>query len=149
MSSINGFLGEYAFLSNFYPAPIHWEGICYPTVEHAFQAAKTNNIAIRQRIARAKSAAEAKRLGGRRGIIKDFNQSAWNQRRLVVMVELLYLKFATPHLRDRLLATGDAQLVEANSWGDRYWGESPLGNGCNHLGKLLMHIRANLLEKQS
>ena len=34
--SINSFDKEFAFLSNFYPSCITYEGIDYPTVEHAF-----------------------------------------------------------------------------------------------------------------
>ena len=40
LESINSFSGAYAFLSNFEPAPIYYDGLSYPTVEHAFQAAK-------------------------------------------------------------------------------------------------------------
>ena len=40
---IDNFDGEFAFLSNFSPDPCAFEGIVYPTVEHAFQAAKTLN----------------------------------------------------------------------------------------------------------
>src|SRR4051812_21328901 len=35
------FQGEYRFLSNFWPATVEFEGIRYPTAEHAYQAAKT------------------------------------------------------------------------------------------------------------
>ena len=35
------FQGEYAFLSNFYPALVLSGGIVYPTLEHAYQAEKT------------------------------------------------------------------------------------------------------------
>ena len=38
---INSFVGPCRFLSNFYPSEITYEGITYPTVEHAFQASKT------------------------------------------------------------------------------------------------------------
>ena len=38
---INKFDGKYAFLSNFAESKISFEGLTYPTVEHAFQAAKT------------------------------------------------------------------------------------------------------------
>ena len=34
-------LVRYKFLSNFYWSPVHFEGLVYPSVEHAFQAAKT------------------------------------------------------------------------------------------------------------
>ncbi len=38
---INSFTGEHGFLSNFHPSLMEWEGISYPTAEHAFQAAKS------------------------------------------------------------------------------------------------------------
>ena len=41
MKTIDKFKNEHEFLSNFYPSPITIEDITYPTVEHAFQAAKT------------------------------------------------------------------------------------------------------------
>ena len=44
------FSGKYNFLSNFSNSPIKYEGIVYPTVEHAFQAAKTLNINKRLRL---------------------------------------------------------------------------------------------------
>ncbi len=46
-------------------------------------------------------------------------------------------------LREKLLATGDRKLVEGNTWGDTFWGVCR-GNGKNHLGKILMKIRAEL-----
>ena len=41
ISKIESFHDEYRFLSNFWPVLIDYEGIVYPTSEHAFQAAKT------------------------------------------------------------------------------------------------------------
>ena len=34
-----------------------------------------------------------------------------------------------------------------HTWGDRFWGECPLGNGRNELGKILMQVRAELRAK--
>jgi predicted NAD-dependent protein-ADP-ribosyltransferase YbiA (DUF1768 family) len=59
------------------------------------------------------------------------------------MRDLLRQKFAHPELRRLLLATGDAELVEGNTWGDRFWGVCA-GRGQNHLGRLLMAIRAEI-----
>ena len=46
-------------------------------------------------------------------------------------------------LAGKLLNTGDAELVEGNHWGDRYWGVCD-GEGQNKLGKLLMQVRGEL-----
>jgi ribA/ribD-fused uncharacterized protein len=132
------FLGEHRFLSNFWPVVVIYEGQSYPSVEHAYQAAKTSDVEVRRRIARLISPAAAKATGG--AIALRLN---WEQVRLHVMEDLLRLKFAHPDLREKLLATGDRDLVEGNSWGDGYWGVCR-GVGENHLGKLLMKIRAEL-----
>lgn len=136
---ISGFFGEHRFLSNFWPAPIRWQGIDYPTVEHAYQAAKTEDIDERRRIAALASPGEAKRAG--RGVTPSDD---WARRRLSVMRELLALKFEEPALRARLLATGGRELVETNDWGDRFWGRDRQGNGGNLLGELLMRLRYQL-----
>ena len=47
-SKIGEFQGEYRFLSNFWPAPVEFEGITYPSVEHAYQSAKTMDMAERR-----------------------------------------------------------------------------------------------------
>lgn len=38
--SISEFRGEYYFLSNFYSAPVTYNGMCFENNEAAFQAAK-------------------------------------------------------------------------------------------------------------
>ena len=58
------------------------------------------------------------------------------------MFKLVQAKFQQhPDLKMRLLATGDAVLVEGNTWNDVVWGVNQNGVGENHLGKILMRIR--------
>ena len=45
---IDSFRGKYNFLSNFYPAPVCFNDIEYPTVENAYQAQKTTKQEIRE-----------------------------------------------------------------------------------------------------
>ena len=59
------------------------------------------------------------------------------------MHSVLQAKFAVPALRDALLATGDAELVEGNTWGDTYWGVCG-GRGRNQLGRTLTRIRDDI-----
>ena len=56
------------------------------------------------------------------------------------------LKFnQNPELKRKLIATGDAVLVEENYWGDKFWGVcSKTGEGENHLGIILMKTREDL-----
>lgn len=141
MHVIDRFHGEYDFLSNFYPAPVTFERIEFPTVEHAFQAAKTRDRGLRLTVANAPSPGTAKRMGRRLTLRSD-----WEASKVAVMRELVWLKFSTnPELCARLLATGQATLVEGNTWNDRFWGICQ-GEGKNQLGLILMEVRRELAE---
>jgi hypothetical protein len=59
------------------------------------------------------------------------------------MYALLAQKFSHDHLREKLIGTGAAMLIEGNTWGDTYWGVCN-GEGYNHLGRLLMDLRDEL-----
>lgn len=132
---IDSFDGEYAFLSNFYPSAFAVGGITYQTNEHFFQAMKTKDRDLRKKIALCNTPGEAKRIG--RSIVL---REDWEDVKLNVMTTGLMCKFADPVLRQKLLDTGDAILIEGNTWGDRYWGRCD-GIGENHLGRLLMMLR--------
>jgi N-glycosidase YbiA len=60
------------------------------------------------------------------------------------MLDALRAKF-TQHegLKSKLLATGDARLVE-HTKNDSYWADGGDGTGRNRLGELLMKVRAEL-----
>ena len=138
-AAIDSFQGEYRFLSNFWPAQVVFEGITYPTAEHAYQAAKSLDAAERQRIAAAPTPAEAKRAG--RALQQ---RDDWESAKFDVMERVVRDKFTrNPELRRQLLATGDAELIEGNTWGDRVWGVYH-GEGENRLGRILMRVRAEL-----
>ena len=135
---IDSFHGEYAFLSNYYDSPIFYDGILYPTVEHAFQAANTTVFIQRIIIANKKTPGQAK-CAGRKVTLRD----NWDDIKLYIMKELIILKFTNPKLKSALLNTKDAELIERNTWNDTYWGICN-GIGENHLGKILMEVREML-----
>lgn len=148
---INKFDGEYEFLSNYYPSRIIFdkddEHVMYAkTVEHAFHAAKTYNIYEQIDILAAHTPGQAKRLGRQCTLRPD-----WEKVKDDVMRTFLCKKFAIPELRDKLLATGDATLIEGTTWHDNYWGVCSCdkcgGRGRNKLGELLMEIRKELREE--
>jgi len=135
------FQDEYRFLSNFWPAEVVFEGLTYPTVEHAYQAAKTMDPAERRRIAALATPSEAKRAGRALAVRGD-----WETAKFAVMETCVRYKFAHHEgLRRKLLATGEAELEEGNTWGDRVWGVYQ-GAGENRLGKILMKVRGELRE---
>lgn len=129
---IDKFDGEYLFLSNFY---IHTDD--GKSVEHFYQAAKTNNQSIKQHILDAATPALAKKYGRKCELVPD-----WDYIKVGTMTTLLYFKFGRPELREKLLNTGSADLIEGNWWGDTFWGVCN-GVGQNRLGRLLMDIRTD------
>lgn len=129
---IDSFQGEYRWLSNFWPVPIKFDGETYPSVEHAYQAAKTLDKNERIKIKLATTPGSAKRLGKRIKIRPDWNDNI----KLTLMEEFLIQKFSVPFLQKLLLNTGNAELIEGNNWKDTFWGVYQ-GRGENHLGKIL------------
>ena len=139
---IGPFRGAYRFLSNFWPCTIVWQGREWPSVEHAYQAAKTMNPVIQECLRHVATANEVKQIGQTFTLRPD-----WNVVKRTVMLDLLRLKFAQEPLRSQLLATGSEELVEVNTWGDTYWGKVDQAGmlvGENWLGMLLMLVRSEL-----
>ncbi|MFX0064680.1 MAG: NADAR family protein [Candidatus Hermodarchaeota archaeon] len=141
---ISRFRGQYSFLSNFFPSSIEIDGVVYSTVEHYYQAMKTQDKAERERIISATSPKQAKSYGRQCTLRSD-----WDSIRLEVMERALRVKFQDKELRKKLLATEDKILEEGNTWGDTFWGvNSKTEKGKNHLGKLLMKIREDLKKRR-
>lgn len=144
---INQFEGGYEFLSNFYEVPFRWRGNEYPTVEHAFQAAKTLDPVKRQEIANARTPGIAKRLGRSVHLRPD-----WEEVKEEIMYECVSAKFhQNVGCALALLATGDEELVEGTLWCDNEWGDCKCPKcvnikGKNKLGKILMRVRKELRE---
>jgi len=137
MNEIKGFFGKYRFLSNFWPAQVNLDGDTYPSVEHAYQAAKTLDTETREKIKECEKPGQAKKLGKKIQLRSD-----WEDAKLSIMENLVQQKFCNHEdLKNKLLSTGDAYLEETNTWGDRFWGCDKQGKGENHLGKILMRIR--------
>lgn len=142
MRTIDSFADEHDFLSNFHPCEVLFDGVLWRSVEHAYQAAKTNRAKERTAIFGAVSPAKAKRLGKKVSLRPD-----WDSVKVGIMEQLVRDKFArNPDLALRLLNTGDARLVEGNTWGDKFWGTVD-GHGKNKLGEILMLVRSELRAK--
>lgn len=144
-SKVVGFTGDYRFLSNFYNCKIYLDGKLYKSVEAAYVASKTLDEEVKETVRLFDRAADAKAYT--KIIISSGKQRTdWcDEVRLEVMERLLRAKFSDTNkeLKEKLIATGDKELIEANIWGDRFFGVCR-GEGQNHLGKLLMKIRGEL-----
>lgn len=125
------------WLSNFWPCEIQWESVTYQSTEAAFQASK--HTALGRCAYISTMGPYDAMVEGRKGR----PQEGWDGMAVGVMFGILMKKFSTAHpgLLEKLLATGDCRIAETNSWGDRYWGEDPEGNGKNILGRILMVVR--------
>ena len=124
MKVIQQFSDEYEFLSNFYFAPVTYDGMDYLCSEAAYQAQKTRDLTERAKF-QLYLASRAKRRGKKLGL-----RSVWEQVKDKLMYEIVLAKFTqNEQLRIALLNTGDAELIEGNTWGDTYWG---VYNGQGH-----------------
>jgi ribA/ribD-fused uncharacterized protein len=152
---ISKFSGKYKFLSNIYPCNIviqvplfDGDDRVWPSVEHLYQALKcelyfTQNNITAEKIKKLKTPRKAKNIGKKIKV-----SSAWKMDKIDFMERIVDLKFKqNKKLRQKLLATGNALLINSNTYGDTFWGKSS-GRGKNCLGKILMNIRKELRNKK-
>lgn len=146
VTEITSFQGCYRFLSNFFPALVRFEERWYTSVEHAYQAAKTLDEETRLVVCNLPTPGSAKRVG-RHLKLRD----GWEEMKLSVMESLVREKFKLHELRNMLVETHPAYLVEGNTWHDNFWGvclcneTCESSDGLNHLGKILMKVREEMI----
>lgn len=132
---------EYGEFSNFAPYPIRLDGKTWPTSEHYFQAAKFEDETYREKIRKNNSPMQAARMG------RDRSQKLrrdWESIKVSVMRSAIEAKFTQyPDLRDKLLYTGEAKIME-HTENDSFWADGGDGSGKNMLGVLLMELRIKL-----
>lgn len=145
MKPIQTFDGENQFLSNFYPAPLTYEGHRWADSETAYQAMKSSDPEIHRQMSQLRHPGKAKRFGKHLTLRSD-----WEFIKVEVMTEIVTAKFdQNPDLKRKLLLTGFAHLEEGNTWNDRTWGVYPpgSGNGKNYLGVILMKLRERYISE--
>jgi ribA/ribD-fused uncharacterized protein len=137
---ICGFFEEYRFLSNFYEVPVTYGGLTYQNNEAAFQAQKCQTEEEKRGFT-ALTPSKAKYWGRRVDLRPD-----WEEVKVGIMEEIVRAKFTQNEtLAVRLINTGDRELIEGNTWRDTFWGVSmKTRKGQNHLGRILMKVRAEL-----
>lgn len=157
---IDSFRGSYRWLSNFYIRPTIIEGVEFSSTEHYFQWAKAaSEAAALQAMSKvnspeiysslAKAHSDFNKLTPKRakyfGHIVTLNP-VWKEYRNIYMATANFAKYwQHSDLRQRLLDTGTASLIEGNTWHDYYWGHCTCGScptGQNVLGQILMATRS-------
>ena len=140
----------YGALSNLYRREIEFEGEKFATSEHAYQAGKARKPEVRKWLMEAPSPALLA-MAAHGLYVWDIN-SDWSKIKFDRMRGVLRAKFSQhPALRDLLLSTGNARLVEVGTTDNavnRLWGEVN-GKGKNMLGVLLMEVRDELQQAKS
>ncbi len=135
----------YGAFSNLHRRPIEFEGVEFATSEHAYQAGKARKPEVRDWVLSAPSPALVAMAA--HGLYYWDIAPGWSRTKFDRMRGVLRAKF-TQHedLRNLLLGTGDARLVESatvDNEVNRLWGEVN-GEGRNMLGTLLMELREEL-----
>lgn len=137
------FRNEYAFLSNFAPCKLKINGLCFTSVEAAFQSFKSLDPNVRAKF-QYMTPGQAKAAGRK---IKNLRPD-WNEIKLELMLELVRIKFRNHPEYAKRLKNIDIPIVEDNDWNDRFWGVCR-GQGENWLGKILMVIRKELNDREA
>jgi hypothetical protein len=126
----------FGWMSNFARYPVMVDGLEWPTSEHYYQAQKTTDFVLQEEIRQTPRPGDSKRMGMKLPIRPD-----WEQIKDDVMRKVVKAKFEQhPDLKEMLLGTGDAILIE-HTENDQYWGDGGNGSGKNMLGKVLMEVR--------
>lgn len=132
----------YDVFSNFSALAVEFEGVLYPTAEHAYQAAKCTDPAGKEAIRQAKSPAEAKDIANL--AYQAARHPQWDDIKVGVLEQILRAKVAQHNVvRQALLRSGQEEIGEASP-DDTFWGYGD-GKGQNQLGKLWMKIRGELV----
>ncbi len=146
---------EYGFLSNWYPSEFCMDGIRYFSLEQYMMYQKAilfEDKKNAEKILLTNVASVMKVLGRK---VKNYEDSAWNGRRQVIVYRGLIGKFGqNPELKEKLLETGDAILAEC-AVKDRIWGiglsmkdprrfDLKEWKGQNLLGYTLMEVRSEI-----
>jgi len=135
----------YGAFSNLFPRQIVFEDRKYPTAEHAYQAGKAKKEGVRDWILSAPTPALLAMAA--HGLYTWDIVPEWSKIKFDRMRQVLRAKFTQHHdLRELLLSTGDARLIETGRTDNsvnRTWGEVN-GKGMNKLGVFLMELREEL-----
>lgn len=142
---IREFQGAYKWLSNFVPVKIILGGLEYPSVEHAYMSAKSDDKNWKLFCQNGNNTpGKIKRTSRNIKLV-----SGWDTLKLLIMQECVKQKFNQEPFKTLLIATGTKHIQEGNYWKDEFWGVSlQSGKGRNELGQLIMAKR-NALDLES
>ena len=157
---IQSFTAKHAFLSPLFRSAFYYDGDQYNSPAAAFEAAKTLRREDRVSFVGWNCVPwNARKLG--KNIPKSWMRPDWDAAQFDIMLEIQRSKFSWPILREKLLATDDAQLLHGNAFHDNVWGiclcqslpagkqkygvsSRCAGDGGNRLCLVLMQVRQEI-----
>ena len=142
------FFDEHEFypFSNFSSFKLEWKGYSWMTSEHAYHSEKFDDPILIEALKATSSAHDAMKFAYAN---KDKYRKDWNEVKLGIMKDILRAKVSQhPYIKKKLIESGGKELIE-DSWRDDFWGWGPNKDGENHLGKLWMEVRDEVLSELS
>lgn len=134
---------KYYMFSNFSAHQVEYEGVLYPTAEHAYQSAKFIDPRVKEEVRKAKSPLEAKYLANE--VYRDIKRKDWEKIKMEIMYKVIKAKVEQhEEVKNKLVETGDLEIAE-NSPVDSFWGLGKDKKGENQLGKILMRVREEVI----
>ncbi|MBP9817332.1 NADAR family protein [Candidatus Shapirobacteria bacterium] len=138
---------EYYVFDNFSSFQVEWQGVLWPTSEHAFQAVGFFDTApdVYEKIKLTRSAHDAQKIAHEN---KDKLPAEWDKINVGIMMDILRHKIDQhPYVLKKLLQSGDREIIE-DSWRDPVWGWGEHQDGQNLLGKIWMELRKEYQSKK-
>ena len=130
--------GELGYLATYSNHGFYKDGIYWKTSEHYYQAHKFKDEDIQRMIIEAPTPKIASKIGRNRNFKL---REDWENVKKDIMYEAVLYKFkANPDILEKLLKTGDEEIIEATVK-ENYWGCGPLKDGQNNYGKILVAVR--------
>ncbi|HYC79706.1 MAG TPA: NADAR family protein [Candidatus Binatia bacterium] len=135
----------FIYFSPYTAHAIEYEGVNYPTVEHAYQCLRYDDPKIIKEILEARSPVKAWETSTK---YKHLQKPDFRERKLEVMKMLMRLKTEQhEEIKKALLESGNQKIVKHITTyppGDGFWDDGVNGEGLNHMGKMWMEIREEL-----
>lgn len=141
-----------ACMSQWYPSEFVYNGNKYCCAEQAMMAGKALAMNDQETLEKILVATDPEKIKALGRSVKNWNEEVWNKVKFNLVCDINFCKFSqNESLRNYLLSTGDATLVEASPY-DTIWGIGMKSNdpdiedptkwrGQNLLGKAIMNAR--------
>lgn len=147
---------EYGFLSQWYPCTFTVDNVTYNCAEQFMMAQKAKLFNDHDTYAKIMATNDPKLQKALGRVVCNYSNATWTEHRFDIVLRGTTAKFnQNAHLKNMLLETGSRFLAEASP-DDKIWGigigqdhvlakEPTKWPGTNHLGRILMTTRANLV----